>query len=68
VEGIAVKNIVLIVIGIGLGFAVAHQVSRTEAGARLFEDLNRTAKELGDAVSEGYHQREAELKAAIGEG
>jgi hypothetical protein len=63
-----VKNIVLIVIGIGLGFAVAHQVARTEAGARLFEDINRTAKELGDAVSEGYHQREAELKAAIGEG
>jgi hypothetical protein len=63
-----VKNILLIVIGIGLGFAVAHQVSRTEAGARLFADLNRTAKELGEAVSEGYHQREAELKAAIGEG
>ncbi|PPF44004.1 MULTISPECIES: hypothetical protein [unclassified Rathayibacter] len=62
------KNILLIVIGIGLGFAVAHQVSRTEAGARLFADLNRTAKELGEAVSEGYHQREAELKAAIGEG
>lgn len=62
------KNFVLIVVGIGLGFALAHQVSRTTAGARLFEDLNRTAKELGDAVSEGYHQREAELKAAIGEG
>ncbi|MHC2186022.1 hypothetical protein [Rathayibacter agropyri] len=62
------KNILLIVIGIGLGFAVAHQISRTEAGARLFADLNRTAKELGEAVSEGYHQREAELKAAIGEG
>ncbi|PPF11897.1 hypothetical protein C5C36_01520 [Rathayibacter sp. AY1G1] len=62
------KNILLIVIGIGLGFAVAHQVSRTEAGARLFADINRTAKELGEAVSEGYHQREAELKAAIGEG
>lgn len=62
------KNILLIVLGIGLGFAVAHQISRTEAGARLFADLNRTAKELGQAVSEGYHQREAELKAAIGEG
>ena len=62
------KNILLIVIGIGLGFAVAHQVSRTEEGARLFADINRTAKELGEAVSEGYHQREAELKAAIGEG
>ncbi|MCM6760903.1 hypothetical protein NB037_00585 [Rathayibacter sp. ZW T2_19] len=62
------KNFVLVVVGIGLGFALAHQVARTAAGARLFEDLNRTAKELGDAVSEGYHQREAELKAAIGEG
>ena len=62
------KNILLIVIGIGLGFAVAHQVSRTEADARLLADINRTAKELGEAVSEGYHQREAELKAAIGEG
>ncbi|AZZ48664.1 hypothetical protein C5E02_05005 [Rathayibacter rathayi] len=62
------KNILLIVIGIGLGFAVAHRVSRTDAGSRLFADLNRTAKELGEALSEGYHQREAELKAAIGEG
>ncbi|QHC66544.1 hypothetical protein GSU68_08130 [Rathayibacter sp. VKM Ac-2759] len=62
------KNLALIVVGIGLGFALAHQVARTPAGARLFEDLNRRAKELGEAVSEGYHQREAELKAAIGEG
>ncbi|MBF4462454.1 MULTISPECIES: Na+ dependent nucleoside transporter N-terminal domain-containing protein [unclassified Rathayibacter] len=62
------KNLALIVVGIGLGFALAHQVSRTPAGARFFEDINRTARELGDAVSEGYHQREAELKAAIGEG
>jgi hypothetical protein len=63
-----VKNLVLVVVGIGLGFALAHQIARTTAGARLFEDINRKAKELGDAVSEGYHQREAELKAAIGEG
>ncbi|KZX20270.1 hypothetical protein EV639_1079 [Rathayibacter tanaceti] len=62
------KNLALIVLGIGLGFALAHRVSRTEAGARFFADINRTAKELGEAVSEGYHQREAELKAAIGEG
>ncbi|OOB92002.1 hypothetical protein [Rathayibacter sp. VKM Ac-2630] len=62
------KNLVLVVVGIGLGFALAHQAARTTAGARLFEDINRKAKELGDAVAEGYHQREAELKAAIGEG
>jgi hypothetical protein len=68
VEGTSVKNFVLVVVGIGLGFALAHQAARTAVGARLFEDLNRTARELGDAVSEGYHQREAELKAAIGEG
>ncbi|AJM77793.1 hypothetical protein [Rathayibacter toxicus] len=62
------KNFVLVIVGLGLGFVLAHQISRTDAGARLFADLNRRAKELGDAVSEGYHQREAELKAAIGEG
>ncbi|NQX28564.1 hypothetical protein HQQ81_14545 [Microbacteriaceae bacterium VKM Ac-2854] len=59
------KNIFLVLVGIALGFAVAHKVSRTEAGARVFSDINQKAKELGDAVSDGYHKREAELRAAI---
>lgn len=61
------KNLFLVIVGVAIGFAVAHKVSRTQAGARLFSDINQKAKELGDAVSDGYHKREAELKAAIGE-
>ncbi|NQX10510.1 hypothetical protein HQQ80_02600 [Microbacteriaceae bacterium VKM Ac-2855] len=61
------KNLLLVVVGVAIGFAVAHRVSRTEAGNRVFSEINQKAKELGDAVSDGYHKREAELRQAIGE-
>lgn len=61
------KKFVWMLVGVGVGFALAHRVSKTEVGARLFADINTRAREFGDAVSDGYHQREAELRSAIGD-
>ncbi|WP_108252133.1 hypothetical protein [Planctomonas deserti] len=56
-------------VGIGtvLGFGVAHLVSRTPAGARFFDGLNGRLQGLGAAMRTGYREREAELRAAIGD-
>ena len=56
-------------VGIGtvLGFGVAHVVSRTPRGARFFDALNGRLQGLGDAMRTGYREREAELRAAIGD-
>jgi hypothetical protein len=60
------KNLVLIAVGVVLGFAVAHVVDRTPAGHRLFQDVDARARRFGEAV-EGGSRREAELRAAVGE-
>jgi hypothetical protein len=56
-------------VGIGtvLGFGAAHVVSRTPGGARFFDALNGRLRGLGDAMRAGYREREAELRAAIGD-
>ena len=56
-------------VGIGtvLGFGVAHVVSRTPGGARFFDGLNGRLQGLGAAMRAGYREREAELRAAIGD-
>ena len=57
------KNILLLVIGVGAGFAIAHQVSKTPAGKQFFEDVDSRAKEFGAALIDGYRSREAELRS-----
>jgi hypothetical protein len=57
------KNILLLVIGVGAGFAIAHQVSKTPAGKKFFEDVDSRAKEFGAALIDGYKAREAELRS-----
>jgi hypothetical protein len=57
------KNILLLVIGIGAGFAIAHQVSKTPAGKKFFEDVDSRAKEFGAALVDGYKAREAQLRS-----
>jgi hypothetical protein len=61
------KNLVLIAVGVVIGFAIAHQVDRTEAGHRLFQGVDARARRFGEAVEDGYRRREAELRAAVGE-
>lgn len=59
------KGLVLVVIGIAVGFFVAHTVSRTEEGGRFFAGVDTRAREFRGAVVEGYKAREAELRAVI---
>jgi len=59
------KNALLVIAGIGVGFVVAHQVANTAKGKQFFDDVNHRARDFGDAIVDGYRQREAELRAAI---
>lgn len=61
------KNAILLVVGVAVGFVVAHQVARTPEGKRFFEDVDSKAREFGSAVVDGYKAREAELRAAVAE-
>jgi hypothetical protein len=59
-----VKSILWFTIGVAAGFTVAHQVNRTAQGREFFAGLDAKARAFGRAVAEGYHAREAELRAA----
>jgi hypothetical protein len=61
------KSALWLVIGIGVGFLAAHQVSKTPQGKQFFDDVDTKAREFGSAVVDGYKQREAELRAAVAE-
>ena len=55
------------VIGVAAGVVVAHEVNKTQQGKQFFTELDTKAREFGEAMSEGYRQREAELHAALGD-
>lgn len=59
------KNFIWLVVGITAGFVVAHEVDKTQQGKQFFSDLDAKAHEFGEAISDGYRQREAELRAAL---
>jgi hypothetical protein len=59
------KNALFLVVGVGVGFLVAHQVSRTAQGERFFAAVNERALEFRGAVVDGYREREAELRTAV---
>ncbi len=59
------KSILLIIVGVGVGFIAAHQLNKTPEGKRFFEDVDSRAKEFSSAVVDGYKAREAELRAAV---
>jgi hypothetical protein len=61
------KNVIWLVIGVAAGFVVAHEVNKTQQGKAFFTELDTKAREFGEAMSEGYRQREAELHAALGD-
>ena len=58
-------KILLLILGVGAGFVIAHQVSKTEAGQRFFDDVDNRAKDFSAALIDGYRAREAELRAAV---
>ena len=59
------KNVLFLLAGVAVGFVVAHQVAKTPQGQAFFDDIDRKAREFGDAVVDGYREREAELRAAV---
>ncbi|QEO10140.1 hypothetical protein [Protaetiibacter larvae] len=59
------KGALLLVVGVAIGFVVAHEVAKTEKGKQFFSEVDGKAKEFGDAVVQGYKAREAELRAAV---
>jgi hypothetical protein len=59
------KNLLLVIVGVGIGFVAAHQINKTAEGQKFFADVDSRAKEFSSAVVEGYKAREAELRAAV---
>ncbi len=59
------KGLLLLTVGVAAGFAIAHQVSKTPEGQKFFADVDKKAKDFGDAVVQGYKSREAELKQTV---
>ncbi|MEJ1230614.1 MAG: hypothetical protein WDM88_08490 [Galbitalea sp.] len=57
------KNILLLIIGVGAGFVIAHQVSKTPRGRQFFDDVDSKAREFSAALVDGYRAREAELRS-----
>jgi hypothetical protein len=61
------KNVLWLIVGVGIGFIAAHQVNKTPQGRAFFEDVDAKAKEFSGAVVDGYKAREAELRSAVAE-
>jgi len=59
------KSFLWLLIGVAIGFAVAHKVNETAKGREFFTSMDRKARDFGEAVSDGYRQREAEIRSAI---
>ena len=59
------KGLLLLVVGIGVGFVAAHQVAKSPQGKQFFDEVDTKAREFGGALVDGYKQREAELRAAV---
>jgi len=59
-----VKSIVWFAIGVAAGFVAAHQINQTQQGREFFSSIDAKARAFGKAIAEGYHERDAELRAA----
>ncbi len=59
------KSFLWLIVGVALGFVVAHKVNETPQGKQFFSSLDKKARDFGEAVTDGYRQREAELRSAI---
>jgi len=61
------KNVLLLVVGIGAGFIAAHYVSKTPQGRQFFDEVDAKTSEFSAALVDGFKQRESELRAAVAE-
>ncbi|MGO3733600.1 MAG: hypothetical protein ACTJFR_00455 [Canibacter sp.] len=49
------RRFATLLVGIGLGFVLAHFVNQSPQGRRFFEQVNQAGHELADAVVQGYN-------------
>ena len=61
------KSILWFTVGVAAGFVVAHQVNQTTQGRDFFSGVDAKARAFGNAIAEGYHARDAELRAEAGD-
>lgn len=61
------KNFIWLAVGVAVGLVVAHEANKTAQGKQFFSDLDAKAREFGEAISDGYREREAELRASLGD-
>ncbi|MDJ0335206.1 hypothetical protein QMG83_08205 [Salinibacterium sp. G-O1] len=59
------KSLVLVLVGVAVGFLVAHTMAKTPEGKQFFADVDSRAREFGRAVVDGYKARESELRSAV---
>ncbi|SEC22100.1 hypothetical protein SAMN04489806_2894 [Paramicrobacterium humi] len=59
------KNLLVLVTGIAVGFVVAHKVNKTQRGREFFAEVDARMREFTDTVAEAYREREAELRSTI---
>ena len=59
------KNVFWLIVGIGVGFAVAHLVSKNPAGKKFFDEVDSKSREFAAAIVDGYKDREAELRSVV---
>ena len=57
------KSMLWFAVGVAAGFVAARQINQTANGRVFFESLNAKARDFGQAIAEGYHERDAELRA-----
>ena len=55
------RKLAWLTVGVALGFVAAHFVNQTPSGRRFFAQVNRGAREFGDAIAEGYRVAEGEF-------
>lgn len=59
------KNLLLLVVGVAMGFVVAHKVNKSQRGREFFADVDARMREFTETVGEAYREREAELRETI---
>ena len=59
------KNIFWLIVGVAIGFVVAHRVSKSEQGQAFLSDIDSKSRDFKEAIIEGYRLREEELRTAL---
>ena len=59
------KSILWFAVGVAVGFVAAHQLNQSKQGREFFSSIDAKARAFGKAIAEGYHERDAELRAEV---